>query len=179
MNPEIIKIAPDSKDLPVFDRINTDAFPPYERMEISEMLALSESPWGELLGIYEEGKPIGLALIAKNSACGYIYYLAVSKEMRNKGYGSLALGKLRQMYSDIQLTLDFEELNENAENYPLRVSRKAFYLRNGFHETGRYTILNNERFEVVCTGGVLKEEALKDLIHILHKMRPGFLDELI
>ena len=40
-------------------------------------------------------------------------------------------------------------LNENPENNPQRIRRKNFYLWNGFHETGNYTMLRDERFEVV------------------------------
>ena len=73
----------------------------------------------------------------------------------------------------------FEEIDPNAENYAQRIRRKNFYLRNGFHETGHYTLLQEERFEVVCSTGTLHTEAFKDLLVILHANRPEFSDMLI
>lgn len=56
---------------------------------------------------------------------------------------------------------------------------KNLYLRNGFHETGNYTILRDKRFEVVCNKGEFRKAALKDLLRIHHKHRRKFPDVLI
>lgn len=87
--------------------------------------------------------------------------------------------KMMETYPELQLVLDFEVIDENAENNAQRVRRKNFYLRNGFHETGNYTMLRDERFEVVCNGGELRKAALKDLLRVLHEHRPEFPDVLI
>ncbi len=84
-----------------------------------------------------------------------------------------------ETYPGLQLVLDFEVIDEQAENNTQRVRRKNFYLKNGFHETGHYTMLRDDRFEVVCSGGALREAALKDLLHVIHQHRPEFPDILI
>ncbi len=70
-------------------------------------------------------------------------------------------------------------LDESEENLR-RIRKKKFYLRNGFHETGNYTImLEDLRFEVICTDGELQREAFVDLIHIIHGHCAEFLDILL
>lgn len=115
----------------------------------------------------------------KNTECGYICYLAIDSHTRSKGYGSAAIQKILEVYLELQLVLDFEVIDENAENNEQRIRRKNFYLRNGFHETGNYTMLRGNRFEVVCNGDKLNKTAMKDLLHILHEHCPEFSDVLI
>ncbi len=179
MNLELIKLDAENKDIEHFEKINNEAFPDYERMSFDKIFELASDTNTDVLGIYDGDLPIGFTVLLKNSECGYIYFLAIDSCTRSKGYGSEAIKKLIQMYSDIQIVLDFEEIDDKAENNAQRIRRKGFYLRNGFHETGNYTILNDERFEVVCTGGELRKEALCELLGILHKNRPGFLDVLL
>lgn len=119
------------------------------------------------------------AVLLKNSECGYIYFVAIDSSIRSKDYGGAAMKILAETYPDLQLILDFEVLDDNAENNEQRIHRRNFYLRNGFHETGRFTKLREDKFEVMCTGGELKEKSLKDLLRVLHEHRPELPDILI
>lgn len=179
MKLKLLCLKSDSKDRKCFEKINSDAFPQNERMDMEDIFAFAESTNTDVLGIYDENAPVGFAVILKNSECGYIYFLAVDKNMRSRGYGSAALEKIISMYPKLQIVLDFEEIDEKADNIMQRIRRKNFYLQNGFHETGNYTFLCEERFEVVCTKGELKKAAFKDLIKILHTYNPVFLDVLL
>lgn len=179
MNLELIKIKPDNKDRNYFERINDEAFPLSERMSFDEIFDFASDTDTDVLGIYEDRKPVGFAVLLKNEESGYVYYIAIDSHTRSKGYGGAAIQKMMEVYSHLQLVLDFEEIDETAQNYEQRVRRKKFYLRNGFHETGNYTILCDERFEVVCNGGELHKTSLEDLLCILHKHRSEFSDVLI
>lgn len=167
------------KDLKIFERINDEAFPPSEHLSMEKIISLTQTTNTDLLGIYDDESPVGFIVILKNDECGYVYFLAIDKSIRSKGYGSKALHKLFELYPDIQIILDFEEINENAENIEQRKRRKDFYLRNNFHETGRYTFLQDEPFEVVCTKGELLTDSFKSLIKILHEQNPLFKDTLL
>lgn len=173
------KLSPESRDRIYFEKINYEAFPPLEWMSFDEIFEFASKTNTDVLGIYDGRKPIGFIVLLKNDVCGYIYYFAVDTSSRSKGYGAAAMKKLMETYPDLQLILDFEVLDKDAENYEQRVSRKNFYLNNGFHETGHYTLLSEERFEVVCSDGELRTEGLKDLLRILHEHRPEFPDVLI
>ncbi len=179
MNIEIISIYPDSSDRKNFEKINDDAFPLSERKSFDEIFYFASDTNTDVLGIYDNGNPIGFAVLLKNTECGYINYFAIDYHLRSNGYGSAAIQKILEMYSEIQLVLDFEVINENAENNEQRIRRKNFYLKNGFHETGHFTMVRDEYFEVVCSDGELHEDAFRDLIHILHKHRPEFPDVLV
>lgn len=179
MNLELIKLNPDSKDRKYFEQINDEAFPLSERMSFSEIFDFASDTNTDILGIYDAENPVGFAVLLKNEECGYVYFMAIDGRIRSKGYGSAAIQKMMDVYSKLQLVLDFEVIDENAENNEQRVRRKNFYLRNGFHETGNFTMLRDERFEVVCSGDGLRKAALEDLLCILHKHRPEFPDVLI
>lgn len=167
------------EDIGYFEQINDEAFPLSERMSFDEIFEFASDTNTDVLGIYDGKKPIGFVVLLKNSECGYIYFLAIDSHVRSKGYGSAAIQKMLEVYSDLQLVLDFEVIDENAENNAQRIRRKNFYLRNGFHETGNYTMLREDRFEVVCSDGELRKAALRDLLCIIHAHRPEFPDVLI
>lgn len=179
MNLKIIKLTPDCKDRERFEKINNEAFPFFERISMDDMFALSSDTDTDVLGIYDGNLPVGFTVLVKNEECGYIYFLAIDKQFRSGGYGSAAVRKLLNMYSNLQLVLDFEEIDESSDNNEQRIRRKKFYLRNGFYETGRYTIMHKERFEVVSSSEPLNADALTELIHILHKYNSKFADTLI
>lgn len=179
MNLELVKLDPGNTDRRYFEQINEEAFPISERMTFDEIFDLASDTNTDVLGIYCNEKPIGFTVILKNTECGYIYFLAIDHRMRSKGCGGAAIQKMMKLYSELQLVLDFEIIDEKSENNEQRIRRKSFYLRNGFHETGKYTMLRGELFEVVCSGGELNKTALKDLLVIIHKHCPGFSDVLI
>ena len=179
MNIELIRLNSDNQDRKYFEKINNESFPPSERMSFDKIFDFASYTNTDILGIYDDGNPIGFTVILQNEECGYVYYIAIDSHIRSKGYGSAAIQKIMEEYSELQLILDFEVINENAENNEQRIRRKNFYLKNGFHETGNYTILSDEFFEVVCNGGQLRKEAFKDLLSIIHKHRPEFPDILI
>ena len=179
MNLQLIRLNTNSKDIEYFEQINEEAFPASERMSFDEIFAFASDTNTDVIGIYDDTRPIGFAVVVKNQECGYIFYLAIDSHARSKGYGSAALQKLRKFYPELQLILDFEEIDKNAENIAQRIRRKKFYLRNGFHETGNYTMLGDIRFEVVCTAGEFRKEAFVELIHIIHKNCEEFLDILL
>lgn len=175
---ELIKLKPDCKDREIFDRMNEEAFPISERMSLDDAFALALDVDTDVLGLYDRELPVGLLVFVRNEFCGYLYYLAIDRNFRSRGYGSAALSLLAEAYPELQIILDFEEIDEQAENFEERCRRKKFYLRNGFHETGSYTMLWDIRFEVVCNRGELCRSEFEDLIHQLHAHRPEFPDAL-
>ncbi len=179
MNVSLNRLNADSPDREYFEQINAEAFPASERMAFDEIFAFASDTNTDVLGIYDGKRPIGFIVLLKNKECGYIYFLAIDSRLREKGYGSAAIQKMREDYPELQLVLDFEVIDENAENNTQRLRRKKFYLRNGFHETGNYTMLREDHFEVVCSGGELHQAALKNLLCIIHAHRPEFPDVLI
>ena len=179
MELQLIKLQPDGAQTQYFEQINGEAFPPNERMSLEEMFAFTLRADAEVLGIYDAKTPVGFMFLVKDSECAYLYFLAIAKQFRSKGYGGKALQALTERYAPVQIALDFEVVDESAGNYEQRIKRKAFYLRHGFCETGRYTLLNGERFEVVCNAGELRAQALTRIIGVIHAYLPQFSDRLL
>lgn len=179
MDLELIRLTPDCKDRNYFEQINEEAFPISERMTMDDFFLLASETDADVLGIYDAGRPIGFAIVVKNEECGYVNYFAIDQNFRSKGYGGASLKKIFEAYSQIQIILDFEELDADAANIDQRIRRKNFYLRNGFHETGKYTLLRGNLFEVVCNKGALQEDAFKALIEVLHAHCPEFANVLM
>ena len=176
---EIKQIMPDSKDAEIVSGINDEAFPPSEHIDLKDMFRMNESLGAGVFGLYDAEKLVGFTWGVGNSRCVYIFFLAIDAQHRGRGYGTQAIDALFRFYSEKQVILDFEELDPAAENYAQRVRRKNFYLHCGFHETGRFTIMNDERFEVVCNGGSLDEEGFRDIIRRIHEMIPFYQDVLL
>lgn len=131
----LVPLKSENKDLLKLESINSEAFPPTEYVSFDVLFRLSEEMDTDILGVYESETPVGFTVVVKNKFCAYIFLLAIDKNVRSKGYGSNTLQEVMKRYPDQQMILDFEELDLKAENYLQRVKRKAFYLRNGFHET--------------------------------------------
>lgn len=179
MNLHLEVLKADCADLKILDSINKEAFPPSEYMPTEKIFDFAEKTDSDVLGIYDGKSLVGFILFLKNEQCGYIFFLAIDKKVRSKGYGKEALQVLAATYSNLQIVLDFEEIDENAANIEQRIRRKKFYLQNGFCETGRYTFLGDERFEVVCNNGELNVKPFKKLISIIHSHCPAFPDKLL
>lgn len=174
MNLTFKSISKDSNDLQLFNQINIESFPEFERMEIDTILKFSTETSADFMGIYDNDFPIGFYFLVKNKNSGYIFYYAIDQRYRSKGYGSAALEEIIAQYKEIQLTLDFEEIDESSSNNEQRIRRKKFYLQNGLKETGHFTLLNGERFEIVCTEDELDVNGLLEILKIIHPYCPEF-----
>lgn len=80
MNLKFSRLYINSKDRDYFGRINDEAFPPSERMEFDKIFAFAVDT--DVLGIYDESRPIGFAVLLKNKECDYIYFFAIDGWMR-------------------------------------------------------------------------------------------------
>lgn len=148
-------------------QINADAFPEVERMSVERLMELSAAEDFALLSVFDGDALVGFTLLGVSNTCVYIFLLAVDKEQRSKGYGSLILQELKKRYAGRQIVLDLEGIDEQAENNAQRISRKHFYLRNGFCETGYFMDYFGIRFEVLC----LEEKlSVSNFAHLLDRL---------
>lgn len=179
MDLKLISLKCDCAEFNALEAINAEAFPPSEYIPMNDIFTFAENTNSEVLGIFDENCLVGFMLLVKNDVCGYVFFFAIGKSFRSKGYGSAALKALFQKYSHLQIVLDFEQIDENADNNAWRIRRRQFYLRNGFCQTNRYTLLRGERFEVVCTKGELLIDDFKKIIAVIHSHCPDFPNILI
>lgn len=171
-------IGENSPDRPHLEAINQEAFPAWERLEGDEIFTLARETDTDVLGLYDGDALVGFIVMVKNQTSGYLFFLATDQHSRGLGYGTAALEAVFRRYEHLQICLDFEPVDEKAENYDQRVRRRAFYLRNGFQETGLYTRTYGQAFQLVCHGGPLDRAGMDDLLGKVHALFPAFSERL-
>lgn len=152
----IQKVKLSSKDI---KRIYFEAFPKRERMPFPMMVAMSKLWNTQFFGFYEDDTPCGFTYLASNRKLVFVMFFAVDKSLRSKGYGSAILQQLRNKFPDKKIIISIEPCVVNTPDIDLRKRRKAFYMRNGYRETGYMIKLNGVVQEIIITNGeFLKKE---------------------
>ncbi|MCM1506929.1 MAG: GNAT family N-acetyltransferase [Ruminococcus flavefaciens] len=168
------KLNRNSKDIPLLEKLNSQAFPKNERIDIDDMFCFPEESGREVIGIYTEDEFSGFIITIKLIKCVYICYLAVCPEKRSQGIGGQALKMLKEYYPDCQIVVDFEAPDENSENNQQRIRRRNFYYRNGFFATGYYQFYMETEFEIACSETDFDKAGFEILISEIHKVAPDF-----
>lgn len=109
-----------------------EAFPRNESAPFSVLTFFAKKRKAKFCGIYDKDTFVGLVYNIYYRDIVYIYYLAIEKELRGKGYGSRVLETLKQKYRERRIILMMEEMDENSDNYEERVKRQKFYHNSGF-----------------------------------------------
>ena len=106
------------------------AFPPVERPTFDGLLRF---PHHEMYGVEDNNTFIGLIDLIKYNDILYIFFLAIKKTFRGKGYGSKILQDINNKYGkDYRIFLLAENPDELCDNKEERIKRISFYNHNGF-----------------------------------------------
>ena len=147
-----------SKDYGKISRLYKTAFPADERAPMWLLAWKSEKDYVDFWGIYADGKWAGLAYVISEGNASYLFYLALSENLRGKGLGSKALQSLKKHYGTQRLFLALEQLDESAENYEERIRRRNFYLKNGMKPLPLTIREATVTYDVMGTGEIAPEE---------------------
>lgn len=134
-------------------RIYFEAFPKKERMPFPMMVAMSKLWNTQFVGFYDGDVPCGFIYLASMSKIVFVMFLAVDKRLRSKGYGSSILQQLKNEHPDKKIIISIESCDNSAPDIALRKRRKAFYMRNGYQETGYMMKLGGVAQEIIITNG--------------------------
>ncbi len=121
-------------------------FPPDEQKTLDIILKAMDAGKYECYALTED-ELLGYAFFVKLEQDYLLDYLAIVRGKRDLGLGSVFLKELAlQMKSAKSMIVEVEEpaSGKNEAERTLRSRRKAFYLRNGFYDTG----VNAEAFGV-------------------------------
>ena len=156
------KLTPDHPDVPAVKKLYVEAFPERERgASMDQILEYADQLPIDLLGIYPDEMPdtfAGFFLMVNGESFAYLMFFATCPEMRSTGIGRKAINALRSNYGDTPIIFSYESVFEESDNAVQRERRRAFYLRNGFYETGWFTKLNGVEFIIASS----QEEFDKD-----------------
>ena len=144
---ELKRVDKNSEHIETLESINTEAIPECERNSLADLIDTK----AEVQGVFLNHAPVGYFVLREYKSILYLAYFAISKELRSKGIGSKALAKLIDgEKKDHQIVVEFEA-PPGSEPNDLSARRRAFYLRNGFYETGWFTFYDETEFEIACT----------------------------
>ena len=163
---EFIKIDSNFKDKEKLYSLNDEAFPKEERIPSEKLITLLDECGCDGWAFYDD-EFAGFAIIitdSENREC-YLSYFAIDKKFRGQGKGSKALQKLQNVYSDYQIALDMERIDEvNAENFEQRKKRVAFYERNGFKRAKCGISFFGINLEIMCNKGEFRKSEFEKVL---------------
>lgn len=161
---ELISVTKRSKDLSAIKKLYKHAFPKAERVPFRLLVSRAAPDKADFWALHDDGKLIGMAYAIKAQGLAYLYFFAIDKALRGKGYGSHALETLKSRYADGRFFLALETLDESAQNYDYRVRRHEFYKRCGFidlpHKIKEATVV----FASMGVGGEIQPHEYRDMM---------------
>ena len=163
---EFIKIDSSFKDKEKLYSLNDEAFPKEERIPSEKLINLLDECDCDGWAFYD-GEFVGFAIILPHNECKecYLSYFAIDKKFRGQGKGSKALQKLQEVYSDYQIALDMERIDEvDAENFEQRKKRVAFYQRNGFKRATCGISFFGINLEIMCNKGEFRKSEFEKVL---------------
>ena len=143
-----------SKRLEEIKAIYYASFPKEEQMPFGLMLAMSCLWHTQFLAFYEGETLCGFVYMATQGRQSFIMFFAVEEKLRSKGYGSRILSEIQALYPQNKLIVSIEPCVECGEDITMRIKRKAFYLRNGYQETGYFMKLGGQEQEILIKNGL-------------------------
>lgn len=149
------------------NRLAKEAFPPEEYLAPTELVKMSKADNFDFLLLTDENRFVGFMVVQTYKNIAYLFFLAIDSASRSKGYGSYAIESLKQSYPDKKQVVDFEMLDEKADNYEQRKKRRAFYLRNGYKETGLFLSYLGVDYEVFCMEEDFDTEEFKEMMRTI------------
>lgn len=133
----IVEVDDHFKDIQKIYDLNLEAFPEEERIPNEKLLLISKRSCGKVFAFYDKDTFVGFTIgsYSKEYAIYYVWFLAVHKDVRSSGYGSIILDSIQKEYPQTQIVIEIEVLDPESENYEERVRRYEFYARNGFEKS--------------------------------------------
>lgn len=145
--------------------IYKEAFPKSEQKPFFLLKQDAKKGKVTILVAEEEGKVVGFIVTIPYKNMIMVDYLAVSSKIRSRGTGSLLLQEVCRKFSTNKILLLIEKLDDSAENIQQRISRRKFYLKNGFESANYYASIGKGIMEILDYNGTVTQEEYLDIQH--------------
>lgn len=145
-------------------RLYRKAFPREERAPwLRLMRAYNE--WDCAIEAYYHGKTfIGFTVELERTEFIYLFFFAVSRRVRGKGYGKKILRSVTEGFRGKTVVIDIEAVYDGAPNLKEREKRKSFYLSQGFISSGLEFIVRGVKYETMYFGEDFDADAYRKFI---------------
>lgn len=140
------------------------AFPKVERPPFKMLMDFSNHI---MYGVEDNNKFIGLVDIIIFKDTLYIFFLAIKKTFRRKGYGHQILNYISNTYNNYRIYLMAED-PDIGEDKEMRKRRIKFYKESGFTLSNIKIIEFGVSYVLLYKNGIVnKEEFLLTMLHLL------------
>lgn len=162
----------------------TRDFPPAERKPLCVMARLAAQGRYDTWGVYEGDTLLAYAFLWHDDVRDYalLDYLAVCGGVRGRGVGTAVLHLLEAQYSayrGILLEAEAPDPDTTEEENALRLRRRAFYLRAGFHQLGYQAKLFHVVYDMFSSGTADTAAAMETHRRLYSGRRYAFFKRLI
>lgn len=172
-----LKMEPITREYLFWDKVEAlakEAFPPEKYLEPEIMVQMAQKETFDFWALTDGEAFVGFLTTYLYGDLVYLFFLAIDGACRSKGYGRRALELLKERYPGKRQVVDFEKLDETAENRDQRRKRKEFYLRNGYRETGLFVSYCGVDYEVMCGREDFRAEEFKEMMYSIPFPFPDF-----
>lgn len=164
---------------PQVKEIYLEAFPKQERKPYGSLRRSVKKGKALLMTATEGSQVLGFTVLIPYQDMVMVDYLAVSSRIRSRGTGSFIMEQVRSRFADKKVVLLIERPDEAAENQAQRLSRRKFYLKNGFDSANLFISGASGEMEILSCGGIptpvrylsLQKYALGELFFRLSRIR--------
>ena len=133
-------------------RLYETAFPPEEQIPWDDLMVLVDTMPLDFTVYYDDEALMGFFIVYPRKSFNWFWYFAVPEELRGNGVGQQILSSVIEKYKDCTNILDLESSEQECENQAVRRRRHAFYLRNGFRDTGVGRSFKGVDYTIIMTG---------------------------
>ncbi len=154
------------------NEIYKTSFPKEERYSsLNKLISYTKKNSAELYCLINCKTVDGFIYSIKYKDMIFILYLAINNKKRSCGNGSYLLRWYLDKYSDKNIYLNIDKINENAIDYNIREQRLKFYEKNGLYLTNYRSCEKDNIFNILSTK---KEFDVKE-----YKLLDKFIAELL
>lgn len=132
---QTVQLNPDEENAQV-QSLYESAFPKEEQIPWADLMRLMKTMSLDFTVYCEDGNLVGLTIVYPRPQFNWFWYFAVPESLRGNGIGQRILSQLLEKYRGQSNILDMESPEQVCDNTAQRKRRHAFYLRNGFRDTG-------------------------------------------
>ncbi len=129
-----LKKVTEKNEYQAIEKIYTEAFPDNERAPMKLLIKRANKGKADFLALYDENILVGMSYVVCLRDLAYLFYIAVDREKRGRGYGSQTISALLERYRGKRFFLALEQLDKAADNYTQRVKRHEFYKACGLRD---------------------------------------------
>lgn len=146
------QLSPTLADAPNIRRLYETAFPEEEQIPYEDLKRLMVKMSLDFTAYYNDQELLGFTIVYPRQSFNWFWYFAVREELRGQGIGQQILSRLLEKYKTSTNILDMESPQQVCDNQEQRCRRHAFYLRNGFRDTGVGKSFDNVEMTILMNG---------------------------